>query len=50
MFPKNTNKILDQEQKDQELNNKKPSTFKNLYAKIRKNIRTSFPRSKQKNS
>ena len=50
MFPKNINKILDQEQKDQELNNKKPSTFKNLYAKIRKNIRTSFPRSKQKNS
>ena len=50
MFPKNINKILDQEQKDQELNNKKPSTFKSLYAKIRKNIRTSFPRSKQKNS
>ena len=49
MFNKNKDKII-QEQKNQELNNKKPSTFKNLYAKIRQNIKTSFPRSKQKNS
>ena len=49
MYNRNKEKII-QEQKNQELNNKKSSTFKNLYAKIRQNIKTSFPRSKQKNS
>ena len=50
MLPKNGNKNKIYEQKNQELNFKKHSTFKNLYAEIRKNIKTSFPRSKQKNS
>ena len=49
MYTKNSTKTI-QEQKIKDLNNKKPSTFKNLYAKIRQNIKTSFPRSKQKNS
>lgn len=50
MLPKNGNKNKIYEQKNQEINFKKHSTFKNLYAEIRKNIKTSFPRSKQKNS
>ena len=50
MLPKNGNQNKIQAQKNQEINIKKQSTFKNLYAEIRKNIKTSFPRSKQKNS
>ena len=48
MLPKSNNKY--QEDKNQDFINKKQTNFKNLYAKIRKNIKTSFPTSKQKNS
>ena len=52
MIQGNNLKILIQEQKNQDINNKNqnPSTFKNLYAKIRKNIKISFQNSKNKNS
>ena len=50
MLEKNNIKNITLEQKNQEFNNKKPPSFKNIYAKIRKNIKTSFPRSKKKNS
>ena len=50
MLPKNGNQNKIHSQKNQETNIKKQSTFKSLYAEIRKNIKTSFPRSKQKNS
>ena len=51
MQQKNNTKQILQDQYNQTCNNNKnPQTFKNLYAKIRKNIKTSFQNSKQKNS
>ena len=51
MQQKNNTKSILQEQNNQPYyNNKNPRTFKNLYAKIRKNIKTSFQSLKQKNS
>ena len=50
MLPKNNIKYITKEQKNKEYNNKKDITLKNLYAKIKKNIKTSFSRPKQKNS
>ena len=50
MQQKNSIKNIVLDQKNQEYNNKKPPSFKNIYAKIRKNIKTSFPSTKQKNT
>ena len=52
MQQKSDSKQIMEEQKNQPCNknNKNPQIFKNLYSKIRKNIKTSFQNPKQKNS
>ena len=48
MFPKSNNKYPVNDQNIQNISDKKESTFKVLYEKIRKNIKTSFTSSKMK--
>ena len=48
MQQKNGIKNIVLDTKNQEFNNKKPPSFINIYDKIRKNIKTTFPSTKQK--